>query len=525
MSPLRIVCLLLLCLSPAISRAQKSLLDSLDHLVNRSEVVNEERRTAIDSAWVNYHSVTSDADRYNVLRGLYENYRSYRIDSAIIVADMRLRLARRLADRSKMVSATLNLAEGYVRSGAAEKAIAILDTLDTDYLQDYHRKYRNSVYRNAYELKSETALLTSDRLEAIDMMRRFRDDAEDEGNDSTRAGFVHEAERLRDAGMYGDAVAKMEQAAARYDFSSDPAMLYTLGDMYISAGQRDKAVDCLARSAILDLSSGKKEYRSLILLASILFEEGQVERAFEYINCAFDDANFSNATLRTTEIMKSMPLINRAFHEAERQKSARTRLMLIFTVVASALLLLALILAIRAYRVKRKMIAGMEGLNRQLEAQNERLSQADSLKLKHINQLLMAYAGYISRLKTFRKSIMRLLRASQYEKALDAVAGDKEEAHDIAVFQEMFDRSFLSMYPDFIEELNRYMKTPVELRQPDRLTPELRIAAMMKIGITSTSHIAKMLHYSPQTVYNLRSTLRTMITVDWDEFETYLKPS
>lgn len=513
---------LLLMFSAITAGAQTATLSELDTLIQHRENYEKPRRAVIARGWAEYHDATDAQERYNVLRGLYENYRNYRIDSALIVADMRLAAARVTGDRSKTASATMNLAEAYVRSGLADKAIALLDTIPAEVLKDYHKKYLRSIYGTAYGLKAETAVLATERREANEMLQRYRDDSADELNSDSRGFYTLEAERLRDEGLYDQAVAKMEEANRRFDFSDNAALLYTMGEMYYLAGQNEKAIDCLARSAVIDITDGSKEYRSLILLASILFEEGQVERAFNYINCAFDDASFSGATIRTPEIMKSMPVIYSAYTLAQQEMTRRTQRFLIFAVILAVGLLLALFLAYKAFCEKKKMVAKIEEFNRQLEHQNSALAKADALKLENINALMLANAAYIARLKEFRRDIKRLLKASQYEKALQEVTSARSEAKDIATFHEMFDKSFLSIFPDFVDEINRVMKTPVELKQSDRLTPELRIAAMMKLGLTSTDDIAAMLQYNPQTVYNLRSTLRNMVKVSREEFETYL---
>lgn len=514
--------LILACIFMALTtRGADELLIQLDQLVSQRPDGDQNHHEIINRGWTDFYNSENAEQQYNALRGLYEQYRSYKIDSALTVADMRLTLARRLGDGSKTTSASLNLAEAYVRSGAPDKTIAILDTINEANIRDYHVKYRNSIYRSAYELKAETSLLTGDRLEALDKLKKYRDNVDANNTYTSRSSYIIEAERLRDAGLVNEALAKIEEANDRFDFGSDAAMLYTMGDFYLSAGRRDEAVDCLARSAIIDLSNGTKEYRSLILLASTLHDMGDIERSFRYINCAFDDATFSHAAIRLSEIMKCMPVIDNAFHNAQQEIAGRNRSLLIISACAALLLLLALFVAIKAYRSKRAMVKRIEQFNLTLEEKNRELKKADALKLSHINALMMSHADYISQLRNFRRSVARLMRASQYEKALDLV-NDKAETSDIALFNEMFDRSFLSMFPNFVADINKVMKYPVELKSSERLTPELRIAAIMRIGITTTDDISKMFHYSSQTVYNLRSSLRNALNMTWEEFETYL---
>lgn len=494
-------------------------LRQLDRAIENKRQYEDEYAATITKVRADYDSSSSPADRYNTLRTLYELYRSFRIDSALIVAEQRFEVAEKLGEKSKIASASLNLAEGYARSGNTDRALAILDALDESALEDYHKKYRNSIYRSALTMKVATSLLSSDRMKAIERLRSFQDSAFRESPVNSRGYLTLKAEKLRDAGLYKEAVAEIEKAHRQFDFSNDAAMLYTMGEIYVDAGDRRKGAECLAQSAILDISSGRKEYKSLILLANILFEEGEIERAFNYINCAFEDAAFSHANMRTAEIMQVMPLIDRAFHHQESEIRKRTKLFLIASGALIAVLLIFILFLVRLNREKRRMMATIEGINRRLGEQNLALKESDSLKLQHIKSLMLAYSTYISRLKNYRKGIYRLLKTGQLEKALDEVKSNSAETSDITAFQETFDEAFLSIYPDFIDRLNEYLEEPVRIREGKRLSPELRVAAMISLGMTTTDEISEMLHYSAQTVYNLRSTLKGMLKVDIKEFE------
>lgn len=500
-----------------------SLLVRLDGILSDREVYDRVKRAEINEHKANYESSTTLVDRYNSLRGLYGAYRSYRIDSAMIVAEARLMVAREIGDANKIASATLNLAESYVKSGMTDKAIAIMDTLDIASLERYHKKYRIGLYRTAYKAKLAAALLPHDRMEALDRLQYFSSEASAESPAGSLGYYTLRAERLRDAGMYAEAVTEMEEAARKYDLSADAAMQYTMGEMYMAANQYDKAIECLARSAIIDVSNGVKEYKALILLSSLLFDNGELDRAFRYINCAFDDAEFSHSSLRTAEVMRSMPVIDASFHAAERRINERTTRMLVLAGVLVVLLLLSLTVVIMEFRLNKRMLAKIAEINGELEKKNRELVKADSLKLQHINMLMQAYASHISRFRDFRKTVYRLMTTSQADRALEMVKSDKAEMLDIASFHEMFDEAFLSMYPNFVDEVERYTTNPVKVKSPGRLTPELRIAAMLRLGITSADEIAAMMHYTVQTVYNLRSSLKGMLSVNWEEFEAYLK--
>lgn len=514
--------LLLFCIltSSMVSQAKDiPTLDRLDEVIRTRTKYEDGKRSDIMKARINFERAASDSDRYNALRGLYEAYRSFRIDSAMIFARQRLEIARNLGVPAKIASATINLAEAASRSGAVDAAIHILDTLDNKSLQSYHLKYKNGVYREAYRTKADNAVLKSEREEALAKLKLLTDSALNESPSDSRGHYTLTAEKLCDAGLFTEAVATIEEASRKFDFSEDAAMLSTMGEIYIKANEPVKAKECLAKSSILDLTSGTKEYKSLISLATILLEEGDIDRAFEYINCAFQDAEFSRASLRTTEIMKRMPLIDKAFHETQKKVVTRTRLFLIIAGVMVLCLSLVVAWYIKALHTKRRMLRTIREINSNLEQTNDALAQANSLKLHYINTLMKANSEYISRLKAFRLKVFRFMKTGQYDKALDLVDKNRNESRDISAFQDLFDEAFLSMFPDFIEKVNRFTKERIVLKDPSRLTPELRVIAMMKLKMGTTEEISGVMHYSNQTVYNLRTSIRNLLIIPWEEFE------
>lgn len=515
--------IIVMCMTASANASTTDNLKKLDSIVATREARNALKREEIERWKAEYARAGTDSDRYNVLRELYKQYRTFRIDSAVIIADNRLKIARTMNDRPKIISATLNLAEGYVKLGMADKAIFMLDTLGKSAMQDYHRKYLNSVYKNAYLLKARTEVLPAEKKKAEEQVRELRDRALAESDSNSRAYYTIQAEKLMDAGLFAKAAAKIEQADSIFDFSNDAAMQYTMGEIYLKAGRRLDAIRCLSKGATIDLESGIKEYQSLILLASLLFEEGDLERAFVYINCALEDARFANANYRNPEIMESLPVIDDAFHAYEKKNNSLTHTFLWIAGVMLATLAVLLIMLLRALKANRKMLATIENFNETLRQRNQYLEDADQLKLDSINTLIMSNARYIARLKQYRKTVYRLMKTGQYDKALEVLRSDRNDSKDIAAFHEMFDESFLSMFPDFIEGVNKIVKSPVELKDNGRLTPELRVMALMRLGLSSTDEIAGVLHYSSQTVYNLRSTIRSMASIPRDEFEEAIR--
>ena len=497
-------------------------LKRLDEIIENFDQYQKDTELEITKELVKYNTDTTPAEKYSTLRNLFNLYRTYKIDSAIIIADKRLEMARILDEYPKIASATLNLADGYAKIGKADLAISLLNSLNPDSLAPHQLKYSNGIYKTTYYNIIANALLPSERIEAREKLNKLRNTELNETDKDSRAYLALQAEIHRDAGLYNQAVKLMEEMQRKFNIDDNASLLYEMGETYLDAGKNDEAILALSKSAILDLSEGRREYKSLILLASELFKKGEVDRSFNYINKALDDATFSKANIRMEEIMKIMPAIHQSFSEKEKEIKRKTTYFLWVIGLLNLLLIVLAILLIKASHANKKMIGKVKDVNNLLKLQNENLRISDNLKMEHLKNFMLAYATYISRLKNFRKSIHRLLQTSQYSKALEKIKQQKDEAPDNSAFQEMFDSAFLSMFPDFITRINAFMKTPIEIKDTEHLTPELRIAALMKLGITSTQEISEMFQYSTQSVYNLRSTLRNQLNIDWDTFESLL---
>lgn len=495
-------------------------LSMLDKALSQKEKYTKSMKEKINEGRIDFHNSVGPREQYNSLRQLYEVYRNYRIDSALYIAEQRLEIARELGEPSKIASSTINLAEAYAMSGNADAAIFMLDTLNPAFMEEHHEKYSNSVYKKAFSLKKRMALTSHDRMEAINKLKEINEKELKNKDKNSKGYYTLRAEVLRDAGLTKEAVELMEEAQRKFDFNDNAPLLYMLGATYMDAGHLDEAVSYLSRAASLDIENGSKEYKALILLSSALFEKGDIDRAFSYINYALEDATFSKANLRTEAIMQILPIIHNTFYQKEKEIKQRNAWILAVAITFIVFLVVFIIIIIKAYRSKHKMLHTIEIINSRLESQNKDLIESEGLKLNVLSDFMGKFAQYLKQTKNLKKNIYRLIKSGQNEKALDICRKDKDSSLDYNAFQEMFDIAFLSMFPDFIEKINNYMITPVEQKDSLKLSPEIRLAALMRLGINSTEEITRMFNYSAQSVYNLRSTLRNLLNISWEEFET-----
>ena len=131
---------------------------------------------------------------------------------------------------------------------------------------------------------------------------------------------------------------------------------------------------------------------------------------------------------------------------------------------------------------------------------------------------------YIERLDNLRKLVIRKIKANQQQELLSMLSSSKRTVEANQNFFLQFDKIFLSLYPSFITELNTLLvpEAQIQLQNEDELTPSLRVAALIRLGITESAKIAGILSYSPQTIYNYRSALKNN-AIDKNRFEENLQ--
>lgn len=497
-----------------------SLLRELDQTIARRDSFTVDRRDKIARLQGILPTVDNPRDRYNIYRGLYGAYRGYRCDSAIWVAEQRLATAREAGSADMVVSASLNLAEGYSSAGDCHEALEILDTLPRHDLKPYQISYLYSIYGDTYSrLEAQDAIGTR-KLQYDQKVKCYRDSSISLYKESDKNYHYLKIWQLMDAGHWKAALSLMGKTEARFgDKDDNPAILVQKALIYHNLGDSRNEKICLAKAAICDLQAGRKDYLALAKLANLLNREGDDERAYTYIRCALDDALFCNARPRSEEILESVPIIDAAYHEADRTRIRHLWIFLGVIAVMAAALGGALWIVKVELAKNRAIRQALKDKNEELREANIRLNEANAIKEGYIKNLFDAYSSYINRFAIFRKNLSRLLTVGKYSEALDIARSNRVESDELKELYARFDSIFLSLYPDFIDEYNSMVKEEAKINpKSGSLTSGLRVLAMIKLGFTSTASIAAMLHYTTQTVYNYRNRIRANLIVDTEEF-------
>ena len=306
----------------------------------------------------------------------------------------------------------------------------------------------------------------------------------------------------------------------------------SLADAYGRLGDDEQRLRYLTLTAIYDLEVPSLAYSALPRLADLLFRRGDLVRANRYITRSLDDAIDCNSVNRILIASRTMTEINQSFmQEIARHQH---RLYLLLAVVTGTILLLTgiLVFTLRQKRTikqlqtqhandnerLRELNERLSVINRQQETINDELSKANTVKDKYIRHYMQLSTLYINKLERFRVQLFKTFNTHGLDRLLRELRSPSSTEREYKAFFNEFNTVFLSIYPDFIEQVNALLHETERLKST-KLNTEFRLLAVIRLGITDNAQIAQFLHISINTVYTYRNRLRNAATIPPQEFE------
>ena len=277
----------------------------------------------------------------------------------------------------------------------------------------------------------------------------------------------------------------------------------------------------LTKSAIADVEAAVKENVSLGKLSLLLLNDGDVNRSNFYVKKSLEDANFYNARLRNIEISKILPVIDKAY-QIERERHQKNLQFAIVVIGILSLFLVGIVFyLIRQMKKLSKTRKEVVSANRELKKTNNYLSENNHIKEEYIGRFLNQCSVYIDKLETYRKSLNKKASAGKMDDLYQMLKSTYLIEDELKEFYQNFDSTFLNLFPDFVEEFNKLLpeEDKIITKQENGLTVELRIFALIRLGITDSAKIANFLRYSITTIYNYRSKYRNKALVPREKFE------
>lgn len=497
-----------------------SLLLELDNvLANRSTYV-ELKEVQIGNLKRSIDSSNSVDSQYSINKKIVEEYKTYNCDSAIHYVEKNIDIAIRLNNTKFIDESQIMLANMYAFAGLFAESHKILTSYDPkkltkdqqlEYYSAYHRFYEaltkytnddkyNTIYRKETAAYIDSSLLlTSDNLIKQNMQKAYKN----------LLGGKHEL-----------AINQLNTLIPTLSSDSHEYAIATscLAYVYMARNEnRELQKINLIKAAITDTQLSIKDHSALMNLAILLHADEGFDRAYNYIKIALEDANFYNSRYRNIFISRVFPIIEKTYLSKIEQQ---TRDLKIYLILVSVLAVGMFLTSLYIY----KQIKIVVKTRRNLKTLNEKLDEANLIKEEYIGYFLSQCSVYINRLDEYKQFIYRKIKAGQSNDLLKSVSTPPDTKKDVEELYYNFDSAFLRLYPTFVNEFNALLKKDERYKlKSNELNTELRIFALIRLGITDNKQISSFLRYSIQTIYNYRSKVRGKALNENEGFEEKVK--
>lgn len=517
-------------MTPVLLSAQRgSTLSDLEVVKRDAPRYDTAKQQEIDQLKSSFNRTSSPVERFAIGLQLYEQYKSFKYDSAYSYARQLQEIASQLNDRSRLAQARLKLGFSLLSAGLFKEAADSLHIIAAaDLVDSLRMEYYLVMGRLFYDL----ADFNNDSYHSPAYVSRgnlYIDSALQVGDPQSFAYIYFSALKDIRSGNKDKALVTYRRLMQRPNLTSHEVALTasTLSDIYIQNQQRDSAIGLLIQAAIADIRSSTKETAAAFNLANLLYQQGDVKNASACIELAISDATFYGARQRKVRVSDILPLIeSEKLSLVEKQK----RTVIIYAIVVTLSLLGVVVLAIVVLKQVKKLQAAKKAIteahrkeqeaNQRLQELNHRLSEANKIKEEYIGYFFNVNSEFFDKIERFKKSLEQKVNDRKWEEIRFLVNNIDLRAEKEYLLQN-FDRVFLKLFPNFVAEFNTLfvLENRVELREGELLNTDLRIFALIRMGIHDTEKIARILQYSVHTINTYKTKIKNRSFVANEDFE------
>lgn len=529
----------------------RELLDSLDSSLGKSAGYAAEKERRISSLRRRLSQPASPEQRFWICRNLVDEYSSYNSDSALHYIDISTAIARQTGRREWIDEMNLNRAYIYAATGLLAEAESTLDEIDpremtpalaTDY---YNRVLFVVTHKDQYLGKNSLTRPYSEHAKAmLDSVSRLM-----HPSDPQYIWFLA-WRSMTDSVKTREAIPVVEKALENSTYSTrEEAMnAWILSRLYELTGNSDMMMRYLILSAIADVRTSNKEIASLEEISNRLYQSNDLERANDYISHCLQLANDYKSRVRVGRLADLQYHITKAYSQRNERQRHKLNVYFIIALVFAAGLAVAMLFLYKQNRRIHRSKTELDRSNAQLNSKVEELSQTrrqlkeandrleilyrnvrdeagelaagNDAKERYIADIFAICSDYISKLDEFRRNIYRKIVAHNFDEVKELTKSHELSHGEIKELYQNFDSIFLKVYPNFVDDFNTLLRPDerVAMKKPGVLTTELRIYALVRLGINDSVKIARFLHCSTQSVYNARMKMRNKSDISKEQF-------
>jgi hypothetical protein len=526
---------------------EKNILKILDENIQKSLKYDQIKKSRIDSVRriLAKTDITDLNTQYNLSEKLFYEYKVFNRDSAFYYGFQTLKLAEELNDKKLIANSNIILTEISVSGGMYKESLDFLNSIKIEDLPKGKESLYYGLLGRCYSDMAEYNNISYFKKKYIGLAWFYRKKAltyTDEGTFFNM--FLKAFIKTRNKSLT-PAIKDFEALLLKdYSFQDKILVNYILGDLYQKTDNNEKAIFYLTNASIGDIKSSTKESLAMIKLSELLFRLGEIKNASILIHKANEDANFYGAQQRKIQVSAILPIIDQEIVKMVEKEKQRIYWQYI---IVSAFLILAICFVLIIYyqfrklNKARKIIAAahqnLKSSNKQLLKVNEKtkfqnseikqvnkqLSEANKIKEEYLGLFFTQYDGIFEKFNSFINTMKKNIEDENYDKMNRTILGYnlKREKEKLL---ENFDMAFVNLFPNFIKEFNSLMKdeNKIILNKEQVLTKELRIYALIRLGITQNEIIAQILGYSVNSIYAYKTKIRNNSLINKDDFDQKL---
>ncbi|MGL5317492.1 MAG: DUF6377 domain-containing protein [Bacteroidales bacterium] len=528
-------------------------LQKLDSLIQINDEFIKEKVNRLKQLKKNASTGLTD-EIYWKNKQIYQEYKTFDSDSALVWLDNLDKLATKNQYKDELVRNKIERACLLAATGLLVESFKVFEGIKPSELSGDLAKlyYGNKAYLYSHLHQYATCHNTeikpgmvhyyqAQQLSCIDSVQRMNKPGDEDY-------LWNLAWKYRETDSLAYYRQKLERNLEKSTFSDrkDAMLLYALGHLYSEEKDMVGKINALAYSAMADLRCANREIASLQELGQLLFQTGDIDRTYRYINLCLKNAQIYKARIRAVEIANIMDAVysRNMARDAEREKKLEAifiGLMIITLIAIVAIIIIAFqFLKLRksnqALATSNNLLNAnvtkltltqreLEEVNLQLKNLNQEMLEANLVKEEYIGHVFNLCSNYLSKMDEHHKRFKKRMRAGAKEDLSAMADVPLNIDQEVKEFYHNFDAVFLNLYPDFIDEFNKLLRPEerIVLKTNELLNTELRIYALVRLGINDSTKIAEFLRISTQTVYNNRLRIRNKSIVSKDEFTILIR--
>ena len=529
-------------------KSLKQLLSEVDEAIEQSPQYVEQHEARIIDARNRLSGAATDRHRFEVSFALYDLYKPFVNDSAIFFLKECISIARKEGNVSDVARCQALLAWRCSSTGMYEEALNILDSSRTDGIDKAALGEYAHAYNNVY---NEMAYYT----QMPEMKEAYAQKADFYQNmmyevlpaDDPRVILRREM-TLMNSGRTTESMRVNDNWLKMVEPGTHPYAMVALYRYleFMERKDQQQMMYWLVESVLADIRNGVMDQGSMWELANQLLLLGDVEHANEYISYTSNCAIRFGSRQRNWQIA---PLITRIADDYKSKSERTTTQLRVLLGILSVLALLLLGVLYFLHRRNKQLDVARNGLheangqlsesnaqlstlnaqlstlNTQLSTVNAQLTETNRVKEEYIGRFLSLCSQYIDKLDDYRKMVNRKMKNKELDELFRITKSTELKEKEIEELFQNFDSVFLHLFPNFIDDFNALLVPEMQVhpKEENHLTTDLRIFALIRLGIDDSSKIAEFLHYSVNTIYNYRARIKNGALGNREAFERQVK--